>query len=379
MDKKLFPILAVAITAIAAGIFIYFMNQGVPPQSLSPSPTPSPEKDPGLSENLSDYYTIKPIKEPDKTLASIGLAMDNFPLLDGATSTQPVRSLVACEALKFECYWYEAEGREMFLRADLYSAGITSYEEEEKIRAKLEKNSKTHGAYLDLIRDKVDLILVSTKPSDDELKEAKKQGVRLELTPVGLDGFVFLVNVKNPIENLSTNDIVGIYGGKIKKWTNVEGADLSIWEKVAGMFSSITAFTRPVNSGSQELMEKLVMKGVAMDASLKEEERVIGAMAPLIEGVEKIQDSIGYSLYYYKNNMIDKRERQPNVKLISIDGVEPNPENISSRKYPYVFNIYAVTREDEPKNSFSYQIKEWLTSAEGQEIIRKAGYVGLSE
>jgi phosphate transport system substrate-binding protein len=339
--------------------------------------SPSPEKESGLSENLSDYFTIKPMKEFSKTITSIGLTMDNFPLLDGATSTQPVRSLIACEALNFECYWYEAEGREMFLRADLYKAGVTSYEEQQEIRAKLEKNSKTHDAYLNLINKKNDLILVSTKPSDDELREAKKQGVKLELTPVGLDGFVFLVNEKNPIQNLNANDIVGIYSGKIKRWTEVEGADPSIWDKLTGIFSSITAFTRPVNSGSQELMEKLVMKGVSMDKNLKEE-RIIMAMAPLIEGVEENENSIGYSLYYYKNNMIDKRDRRPNVKLISVNGIEPNPENISSKKYSYVFDVYAVTREDEPKSSLSYQIKEWLTSEEGQEVIKKAGYVSLS-
>ncbi len=374
MSKKLFPVLAV-ILIILGGVF-YFLDRGVAPQPVDPTLTPSPEITPAVSDELAGYYTIKPIKETDKTIASIGLTMDNFPLLDGATSTQPVRSLIACEALKFECYWYEAEGREMFLRADLYKAGITSYEEQQKIRLKLEKNSKTHDAYLNLINKKNDLILVSTKPSDDELKEAKKQGVRLELTPVGLDGFVFLVNDQNPVENLNSSDIVGIYSGKIKSWADVEGADPSVWEKLKAMFSTITAFTRPVNSGSQELMEKLVMKGVAMDKNLKEE-RIIMAMAPLIEGVEENEDSIGYSLYYYKNNMIDKRDRRPNVKLISVNGIEPNPENISSKKYPYVFDVYAVTREGEPKNSLSYQIKEWLTSVEGQEVIKKAGYVSL--
>jgi phosphate transport system substrate-binding protein len=377
MNKKNLLFLVIFIMVLAAGVFFYFIDQGIAPQPISPALSPSPEKESGLGENLSDYFTIKSIKETSKTITSIGLTMDNFPLLDGATSTQPVRSLIACEALNFECYWYEAEGREMFLKADLYKAGVISYEEQQEIRAKLEKNSKTHDAYLNLINKKNDLILVSTKPSDDELREAKKQGVKLELTPVGLDGFVFLVNQKNPIQNLNAKDIVDIYSGKIKSWTEVEGADPSIWDKLTGIFSSIAAFTRPVNSGSQELMEKLVMKGVSMDKNLKEE-RVIMAMAPLIEGVEENENSIGYSLYYYKNNMIDKRDRRPNVKLISVNGIEPNPENIASKKYSYVFDIYAVTREDEPKDSLSYQIKEWLTSKEGQEIIKKAGYVSLS-
>ncbi len=353
--------LLIFITVVIGGVFIYFMNHETKPEL---SPLENPVKNQTPVEDLSSHYTIKPVNDWNKTIKSIGLTMDNFPTLDGATASQPIRSLIACVAFNITCYWYETVDREMFLSADFYGAG-SSFEEQEKMRSKIEKNSKTHDAYLNLIYGKIDLILVSTKPSDDELKEAKKLGVKLELVPIGLDGFVFLVNKKNPVRNLNTSDIVDIYSGKINNW-----------KKFTGLNSSITAFTRPNNSGSQELIEKLVMKGIAMDASLKKE-RVISAMAPLIDGVETYENSIGYSLYYYKNNMIDKRDRQPNVKLISVDGIEPNPENIASGKYPYTFEIYAVTRDDEPKNASSYQIKEWLAGKEGQEIIKKAGYLSL--
>jgi len=374
MDKKFITFLAIAILAVALGGFIYFINQDISPISFNPTPTPKPAANPSSNENL---LSIEPTKAVDTSIKSLGLTMDNYPLLDGATSTQPIRMLIACEAFDIPCKWYETESREMFLRADFYSAGITEYKETEKISAKIEKNSKTHEAYLSLIKDEADLILVSTRLSDDELKEAEKLGVKLDLLPVGLDGFIFLVNEKNPIKNLSTNEIVGIYSGKIKSWNDIAGIDPSLWDEFTGTFSSIKAFTRPVNSGSQELMEKLVMKGIAMAPSLKEE--VIAFMSPLIDGVEVNANSIGYSLYYYKNNMIDKREYRSRVKLVAVDGIEPNPENIASKAYPYVFNIYAVTREDEPKNSPAYRIKEWLVTKEGQEIIKKAGYVGLGD
>lgn len=119
------------------------------------------------------------------------------------------------------------------------------------------------------------------------------------------------------------------------------------------------------------------MKENEVSPFFEEEKLIFKGMAELIEGVEKYKNSLGYSLYYYKNNMIDKREMRPGIKLISVDGVEANPENIASRKYPFTFEIFAVTRTDEPKESMAYQIKEWLTSTEGQALIVKAGYVSL--
>ena len=317
------------------------------------------------SGDLSSYYKVIEIRKPDKTLASIGLDSENYPVLDGATSTQPIRSLIACKAFDGEYHWMETLDREMWLAPD-FSKTNMSNEVIDELYKKIFINSKTHDAYLKLIRGEVDLVLVSTLPSDDELREAQSLGVKLELCPIGLDGFVFLVNKANPLTNLITADIVDIYNGKVDNWQQFTGTN-----------APITAFTRPPNSGSQELMEKLVMKGVTISPTWKSEESVIFSMAPLIDGVEYNENAIGYSLYYYKNTMIDKRDDRPNVKLISVDGIEPNPANIASGKYPHVFNIYAVTRQGEPKDSIPYQIKEWLTSTEGQEIITMAGYVSL--
>jgi phosphate transport system substrate-binding protein len=349
MNKKFIFILLVAMIILGIGVY-YF------------------DKTELNNKDTDSLYVIKLNKDINKTIQSIRLTVDNFPLIDGATSTQPIRSLIACKAFNGNCdYWYETEAREMFLSADFYNSSL-SYEDQDKIRKKIEKNSKTHDAYLDLILKRNDLILVSTKPSDDEINTAEKFGVKLELTPIGLDGFVFLTHKDNPVTNLNTKDIRDIY---TKKETN--------WKKFNGVDSDIKAFVRQKNSGSQELMQKLVMKESQINPSFEEEKLVFMGMSELIEGVEKDDNSLGYSLYYYKNTMIDKRDLRPDVKLISVDGIEANPENIASRKYPYTFEIYAVTRLDQSKDSPAYQIKEWLTSKEGQVIIKKAGYIGLQD
>jgi phosphate transport system substrate-binding protein len=329
---------------------------------VSSCESPQPETGSGLTA----YFSVKDIRQTNLKLRDIGLTPENFPPIDGATATQPIRGLIAGTAFGAECRWFETLDREMFLFPDMRTSNLTAADAE-KVLTRINTNSKTHEAYLRLIGGQIDLILVATRPSDEELEEARRNGVKLELFPIGLDGLVFLVNDKNPVTDLSTKSIIDIYTAKATNWARLGGEDLPI-----------TPYTRQTNSGSQELMNKLVMKGVPMDPSVKTERSMILSMAPLIEGVEDDPKSIGYSLYYYKNSMIDRRPEPPGIKLIAVDGVEPNPETIALGRYPYVFNVYAVTRADEPKDSRAYQVKQWLTSEEGQQLIEQAGYVRMA-
>ena len=118
--------------------------------------------------------------------------------------------------------------------------------------------SNTHPGYIKLINDEVDLIVV-TEPSEEELDLAKQKGVELEVIPVVREGFVFYVNGKNPVDNLTTEQIQKIYTGEITNWKEVGGED-----------EKITAFQRPVNSGSQTGMLSLVMKGLKLMEAPKE-------------------------------------------------------------------------------------------------------------
>ena len=298
-------------------------------------------------------------KENYKNIKLFGLNYNNFPILDGATVTQPIRSLIACKALDINCYWDQNDDREMFVYPEYDESNPEQYSIIDKLL-----NSKTHQAYLNLINNEVDLILVATEPSEDELKEAQKLNVQFDITPIGMDGFIFLLNNSNKVSDLSTKDIINIYTKRITNWKQLGGSDTEIYP-----------FIRNRNSGSQELMDHLVMKDIPMAPF--PEERMMSMMGVLIDAVDERPESIGYSLYYYKKAMIDKVRYQSNVKIISIDGVEPNSETINSKQYPHIYYIYAVSRKDLNPNSMEYKIKNWLVSKEGQKLIFESGYVPI--
>ena len=122
---------------------------------------------------------------------------------------------------------------------------------------------------------------------------------------IGLDGFVFLVNKENKVDSLTLEQIQKIYTGEITNWSNVGGEN-----------EEIVAYQREANSGSQNLMEKMVMQGLKM----KEPENtnlMIGSMSGLIDGIASYsnsKNSIGYSIYLYAKEQYVK----DNVKFLTL-------------------------------------------------------------
>lgn len=226
--------------------------------------------------------------------------------------------------------------------------------------------SNTHPAYVKLINDEVDLIVV-TEPSKEELEMAKQNGVELEVIPVVKEGFVFYVNANNKVDSLTTDQIQGIYSGEITNWKEVGGDD-----------EAIVAYQRPTNSGSQTGMLSLVMKDKKLADPLKE--NLVQTMAQIINLVSNFdngKNSIGYSYYYYATTMFETIDSTvaSNIKLIGVNGVKPNNATIKNGLYPYNTAYYIVINKADDDNSASRKLASELLSARGQNVAKNAGYV----
>ena len=233
------------------------------------------------------------------------------------------------------------------------------------------KFNTTHTAYLNLIDGKADVLFEARVPSADELASAAAKGVKLEVKPIALDAFVFLANTDNPVDSLPLTTIHDIYSGKITTWS---GAGVTMSDPQA----PIHAYQREANSGSQELMQTMVMGGAkTIDAP---DMIVLTMLGPFnaIGGNPKTGtggDKLGfcYSVYFYAAVMFSN----DHVKLIGVNGVKPTKATITDRTYPLVAEVYAVTREGAAADSPGVRFRDWLLSADGQRAIAKSGYVPL--
>lgn len=220
-----------------------------------------------------------------------------------------------------------------------------------------------NGQYIEIRCNKTDLIL-ATEPSEEELELAESKGVTLVKKPVCYDAFVFITHKDNPVDNLSSEQIRDIYSGKIKNW-----------EDVGGEKQKIVAYQREENSGSQTAMENLVMGGRNMISPKKI--KTIVNMGELVDAVAEYENntsSLGYTYKYY----IDNLYKNDNIKILSVDGVYPNDENVRNGSYPYTTNYYAVIRGGDEENTGGLFL-DWILSKEGQKCIKQAGYIPIED
>jgi phosphate transport system substrate-binding protein len=300
----------------------------------------------------------------------LGINICNYPRMDGSTSTQPLLLILACKVFGVGHDWIHDERddtRKLWPVVDdmSYEKSREEFIQEDLLCAYIRELVQAHGtseAYLSVINNRVDLALVARLPSKDELVVAGKLGVQLDVRPIALDAFVFLLNGRNPLSSLTIEQIRDVFSGRIVNWRDVGGPD-----------ARIRPYQRPRNSGSQELMEKLVMRGRRM---IEAPDLLTGSlMSTPFLALDKDAYGIGYSVYYYHEFMSPYKD----VKACAVDGIPPSSKDIGSRRYPFVAEVYSVTRRDLPQEHPACRLRDWILGPAGQSIVEESGHVGVSD
>ena len=200
----------------------------------------------------------------------------------------------------------------------------------------------TRGAYKGIVDGTID-IAICAKPSNEQVQYGLDKGVELELTPIGREAFVFLVNNSNPVDSLTLQQIKDIFTGKI---TN--------WKEVGGPSRPINIVNRNKGSGSQTSLEKLIGQ-----------EAKTNFFGPF-------GASIGFSFRYY----VEGLTKHGHIKMLAISDIYPDVENVRNNSYPIVSNFVAVTRKGDNRENVQ-KVLDFILSSTGQAIIEETGYVGL--
>ncbi|MGE5432488.1 MAG: phosphate ABC transporter substrate-binding protein [Syntrophomonadaceae bacterium] len=163
---------------------------------------------------------------------------------------------------------------------------------------------------------------------------------------VAKDGVAIVVNPKNSIINLTTDQVRDIFNGKITNWKQVGGID-----------APITVVSREAGSGTRSSFEKIIGS-----IQLKKDALIQDSNGTIRETVSNDANSISY----LSHGLINEK-----VKPLTLDGIQPTIENIVSGTYKLsrpIFLLIKGSPQGEIKNFIDY-----ILSPEGQKTIKENG------
>ena len=356
---KVFGVKARWITAICIAGAVVLSNVGIAAfkaydGSLTFFSVPEEVEEGGIARDIS-LVKYEPFRE--NTLAksldepsSLHLH-DNLPRLEGATALYPLYAAFARAVYPEDKYpVYSTDNYFQHNNNPVITCSMTS------------------GAFLRLIDGEADVVFLMGV-SEEQREMARERGLELKLTPIGREAFVFFVNKRNSISNLTVEEVKAIYSGQITNWRNVGGKN-----------DFIRPFQRAKNSGSQTMLLEIMGDSQLMTAPESDYYDLMYDIYQAVAVYKNYRNALGYSFLFYINEMISGDE----IKLLSINGVEPTTDNIANGTYPFASDFYAITVVREPETEIEAErignterLIEWILSPQGQSLVEKTGYVPL--
>jgi phosphate transport system substrate-binding protein len=164
-------------------------------------------------------------------------------------------------------------------------------------------------------------------------------------TAIARDGIAIVVHPSNRIDGLGFLQLQDLYSGRIHEWSAAGGRASQ---------GSVEPVSREEGSGTRVAFEALVMG----DREVTPLAILALSSAAVIEYVAEHPDAIGY---------VSMGCLTPEVKVVKIEGVLPDPETAAQASYPLTRELWLVTA-DPPSEAVRDFIRFALSPA-GQQIV----------
>lgn len=186
--------------------------------------------------------------------------------------------------------------------------------------------------------------------SSRKLKDEEKEKGAVE-NIVAIDGIAVVTDPANTAADLTKEQLINIYNGTITNWKDAGGSD-----------QPIVVIGREAGSGTRGAFEEILK---LEDACKYANE--LDSTGAVMAKVASTPGAIGY----VSLDVIDDT-----VKLLTLNGVEANEENIKTGDYflsrPFVM---ATNGEISAQNDLVKALFDYVYSAEGDELVKSVGLI----
>ena len=160
--------------------------------------------------------------------------------------------------------------------------------------------------------------------SDEEVKKNQ-----LKVWPLAKEPILILVRDDNPINDLSEDQVRGIFRGDITNWQEVGGPD-----KPIVLVTRLHCKDRPGH-----------WKLILPDAKEFRQQRLnVKSAAAMVQRINDFGSAIGHTGSTWKFKPDDR------VKALTINGIAPTAENLANGSYPFYRQLSAVTNKTPSKD-----------------------------
>lgn len=215
-----------------------------------------------------------------------------------------------------------------------------------------------------LINGTVDIANASRQIKSEELSAAVENGGEPVEFVIARDAIAVVVNLENPVDELTMQQISDIYSGKINNWLEVGGED-----------RPIVRLSRETNSGTHVyFLEEVLRLGQEDNKTLFSRDTLL---LPSSEGISsEIRDNpnaIGYDGLGYVT---------PDLKVIGVSRrvgeptIYPSADSVNNNTYPIARDLYMYTN-GQPEGAVKDYL-DWIFTSEAQEIVVELGFVPVS-
>jgi phosphate transport system substrate-binding protein len=212
-----------------------------------------------------------------------------------------------------------------------------------------------------LINGTTDIANASREMKNEEIADARKNGIDPVERLVARDAIAVVVNPSNPVSQLSLQQISDIYTGKLTNWSQVGGED-----------RPIVLLSRESNSGTYVyFLENVIRMGEKSDLLFSPNTLLMPSSQGISEEVRQNANAIGYDGLGYVT---------PEQKVLAIardaNGpyVLPSAETANDDSYPVSRGLFMYTA-GEPAGPLKDYL-DWVVTG-GQAKVLELGFVPL--
>lgn len=229
------------------------------------------------------------------------------------------------------------------------------------IKIELKANG-SNGGLQDLIDRSADIAVYSGTVTPSEAKVLASAGLGDIYSPqeqhvVGLEGLAVVVNKVNPLKSLTINDLAGLFSGKIKKWSALDGPG---WK--------VTVHALEDKGIYNDTFKEIILQ--SRKTSLSDEAKLYLRDADISKNVSADPTGIGYA-----STLFTLGAKTLAISDGSYTAVGPTPENIATEDYPLVRRVFFLAPTVH-KNPWAQALVNFAQTDEGQAAVARAGFVG---